>query len=154
MCNMKYSYSWSCVTRRIIYRWTTTTAMQRGWWNLAGKIYRYASCRKRKNQSELGVLHGNCCLAIGRGGGAGIERNGFEGKSILFSLGWYSVDDRKACFNKTAHWDKTVWPWHGWVIDRYVWHNKHKGISVTILRFSTHENVSHVFCRTHGRLHE
>jgi len=59
-----------------------------------------------KTPCVLGVFHDNYCLAIGCRDGAAIKRNCFEGKYILFSLGWDSV--RKACLNKTAHCDKTV----------------------------------------------
>jgi len=41
-------------------------------------------------------------------GGATVERNGFEGKSILVGLRRDSVVDRKTCFYKTTHWNKTV----------------------------------------------
>jgi len=50
----------------------------------------------------------NYCLAIRRRDDATVERNGFEGKSILVSLRWDSVVDRKNCLYKTTHWDKTV----------------------------------------------
>jgi len=58
----------------------------------------------------LGAFYDNYCLAIRHRDGAAVtvERNGIEKKSILFSLGWNSATDRKACFYKTAHWDKTV----------------------------------------------
>ena len=41
----------------------------------------------------LGVFHDNYCLAIRRRDGATVERNGFEGKSILVGLRWDSVVD-------------------------------------------------------------
>ena len=41
----------------------------------------------------LGVFHDNHCLAIRRRDGATVERNGFEGKSILVGLRWDSVVD-------------------------------------------------------------
>jgi len=44
-----------------------------------------------KTPCVLGVFHDNYCLAIGRRDGAAIERNSFEEKYILFSLGWDSV---------------------------------------------------------------
>ena len=46
--------------------------------------------RRRSAESQASHLCARMyryCLAIGRRDGATIERNGFEGKSILFSLG-------------------------------------------------------------------
>ena len=56
----------------------------------------------------LGVFYDNYCLVIGSFDGAALERNTFERKAILFSLAWDSVNDCKACFDKTAHWDNTL----------------------------------------------
>jgi len=100
------------------------------WTELLGSINELPVERKSKKNSEvarcsnfdfekrlsdgrgrpcvLGVFHDNYCRAIRRRDAATVERNGFEGKSILVGLRWDSMVDRKACFDKMTHWDKNV----------------------------------------------
>ena len=48
----------------------------------------------------LGVFHDNNCLAIRCRDGATVERNVFEGKSILIGLRWDSVAENPASIRR------------------------------------------------------